>query len=402
VTTPEYAAVSVGSATITLSADDGAGSGVDYTKYILGPGDPTTATVETTYTAPVSVDVTGTYTMHFWSVDLVGNREATQTITFDVVDEPQPTEYTPVEGDDRFKTAVLASEEAFEAGSVETVVIATGMNWPDALGGAALAAAYEGPILLTAPDALPDAVTGEIGRLGASDAIILGGPKAVSEDVRSALQAQLGGTVDRIGGQNRYETAELIADAVTEELGEDFDGTAFVATGLNYPDALAASPLAASQGWPLYLAGPSGLSADTLSAMQGDGITDALILGGAGAVPAAVEGQLSGASIQSQRLKGGNRYATAVAIASYGVDNTSLHWDGLAIATGQNYPDALAGGVLQGRVGSVMLLTGSDSLPKETEAVLSAQRDSIANVTFLGGDKAVSQAVRDAVAALLH
>ncbi|MCL5887678.1 MAG: cell wall-binding repeat-containing protein [Actinobacteria bacterium] len=56
----------------------------------------------------------------------------------------------------------------------------------------------------------------------------------------------LGNTnVERIKGDDRYKTADAVAARVIEVKGGAFDGTAFVATGANFPDALAAAPLAA-------------------------------------------------------------------------------------------------------------------------------------------------------------
>ncbi|MDA3937162.1 MAG: cell wall-binding repeat-containing protein, partial [Actinomycetota bacterium] len=85
-----------------------------------------------------------------------------------------------------------------------------------------------------------------------------------------------------------------------------------------------------------------------------------------------------------------------------GVEDAGLAWNGLALSTGQNFPDALAGGVLAGRNGSVMLLTASTALPADVSAKLTAERDWIEDVYYLGGTGAISQDVRDAVADRLH
>jgi VCBS repeat-containing protein len=326
----------------------------------------------------------------------------TFSVTITVGDAPP---FIAVAGTDRISTAIEASKLAYPDGldpaGEKTVVIATGRNWPDALGGSALAGVVDGPILLTEPGTLPGAVLTEIGRLRATKAIILGGTSAVSTAVESALNAELGttaGIVTRIAGDNRYETADAVAIEAIDRLGAGYDGTAFVATGGNFPDALAAAPLAAAARWPLFLAHPtSGLSADTKAAM--DGVGQVLILGGTSAVSTATETYLEttyGAG-DVDRLAGDNRYDTAAVIATYGVTDASLSWNRVGIATGENYPDALAGGVLQGKVGSVMLLTQSSTLSPETESALSTHKGDIATVTFFGGLNAVTQAVRDAV-----
>jgi putative cell wall-binding protein len=98
--------------------------------------------------------------------------------------------------------------------------------------------------------------------------------------------------VERIFGNDRYQTADAVALRTIEVLGPSYDGTAFVATGGNFPDALAAAPLAAAQGWPLFLAHPTGgLLPGTVAAMGA--VEEALILGGTGAVSSAVEAALA-------------------------------------------------------------------------------------------------------------
>jgi putative cell wall-binding protein/5-hydroxyisourate hydrolase-like protein (transthyretin family) len=312
---------------------------------------------------------------------------------------PPPSSIS-IEGTTRFDTAVAASLEAYPDGA-ETVIIATGRNWPDALGGTALAGALDAPILLSEPTSLPAVTKTEIERLEATHAIILGGTGAVSKDVADTL-VSMGLGVERIFGDDRYQTAEAVAARTISVLGGSFDGTVFVATGANFPDALAAAPLAASQGWPLLLAHPTGGLSAASATLISTHAERALILGGTGAVSPAVESSLDtllGGAANTTRLQGLNRYVTAVAIASYGVTEAGHTWDRVGIATGEDYPDALAGGVLQGKVGSVMVLTLPTSLHSATATALETNAGAIDTVTFFGGTGAVSTAVRDAALA---
>ena len=299
----------------------------------------------------------------------------------------------PIEGPNRFATAIAASVKAFT--SSEYVIIATGMNWPDALGGSALAGALDAPILLTRQDVLPQEVRDEIVRLGATKAIVLGGTPAVSDAVFNQIDAIAGVSVERISGPNRYDTANAVAARTIQVMGDAWDGTAFIATGLNFPDALGASPLAAAKGWPIYLANPAlGSNAALVALMKTAGVSDAILLGGANVVADSIATEL-GATFET-RLSGPNRYDTALAVATYGVANAGLSWNRLAIATGENFPDALAGGVLQGLDGSVLLLTPTNSLHANVAAKLTANKASITEVRFLGSTAAVSAAVRTA------
>ncbi len=335
-------------------------------------------------------DASGEYAVGLANVDI---------IEMPIVVE-ETTRFYRVEGPDRYHTAVEASREGYPAGA-EAVIVATGRNWPDALVGASLAGTLDAPILLVDTEVVPPAVSAEIDRLEATDAYILGGPGAVSEAVAAEL-GEMDLDVTRLGGVDRYETAERVAQETLDVLGAGYDGTAFLATGGDFPDALSAGPLAAAKGWPTYLARPDGNA--PVATMQDDEVDTVYVLGGEGVVDSAQYGALVDAfgSAAVDRLWGADRYGTAAAIATFGVDEAGLAWDWLAIATGEDFPDALSGGPLPAKKGSVMLLTRTASLPSQTADVLEARRGSILDVYLLGGPGAVSEAVANELAAILR
>lgn len=301
-----------------------------------------------------------------------------------------------VSGTDRFRTSVAISETTFPMGA-DTVVIATGANWPDALCASALAGAVVGPVLLTNPGALPSAVADEIERLGAQHAYIVGGTTAVTETVEDELNDMLPGYVFRLSGDDRYGTSRAVANRVINILGATYSGMALVTTGSNYPDALAGAPLAAGLDWPILLAkvdaGTVYIPADTDAVM---------ILGGAMAVPTGVEtflkAELGDGAVD--RVGGATRYDTAAQVAQAGVD-AGLLWDGVGVASGEAYPDALAGGAAVGLQRSVMLLTPAASLDGYAKNALEANQADIATVRFFGGTNALSTTVENAVKAIL-
>lgn len=348
----------------------------------------------------------GTKTVQAQFMDESGNVSlVSDTIVLDTTTPPPALTVTPVAGAGRVETAIEASKLGFADGSSEYVVIATARSFPDALGGSALAGALDAPILLTEPATLSAAVSAEIARLGVTKVIVLGGTGAVSASVFDALDALPGVTAERISGANRYATAEAIAERTISEMGAAWDGTAFVATGESFPDALGASPIAAAKGWPIYLVHPNPANHDALVAtMDGDGVASALILGGTGPVPASFETKLDAAfgGLAVDRLAGSNRYTTAVTVATFGVEQAGLSWDAVAIATGEDFPDALSGGALQGASGSVMLLAYPGYLHTEVGSVLTANKAIISEVRFLGGTGAVPQTIRDAVVLALQ
>ncbi len=303
---------------------------------------------------------------------------------------------TRLEGANRYQTAVNVSEEAFPLGA-RTVVIATGENWPDALGGSALAGAVDGPVLLTRSGALTGVTKAELERLGARNAYILGGHDAISPAVELELEALLPGFVWRIGGPDRYATSKAVANRVVELLGHQWDGKACVATGMDFPDAVGAAPLGAGLGWPVVLVWPS----DPYVLLP-PGTQSTVILGGESAVGPSIEAYLEfilGAG-NVDREGGVNRYETSAMAAQYGIDH-GLLWNQVGISTGASYPDALTGGVALGLHRSTLLLTPSTSLHGAAAAKLEANKDDIDTVNFLGGNAALDAAVEGQVKMLL-
>ncbi|MDP2402000.1 MAG: cell wall-binding repeat-containing protein, partial [Actinomycetota bacterium] len=341
----------------------------------------------------------GTTKLEHRARDAAGNESTWKFRNFSIT-----TKQTPVQGDNRYATAIAASKQVYPgkmpAGpdGNRTVVIASGANWPDALGASGLAGAHRGPLLLTDPTTLPSAVAKQILDLGADRAIIVGGTGAVSTGVQASVASAVGGSsrVTRIPGANRYATSDAIGAKVVSVPGRDaWDGTAFVATGENFPDALAAAPLAAAKGYPLYLAPRTGISPSTVSAMKAAGVKQVVLLGGTSVVTATTQSRITGAGITvSGRWAGADRYSTARDVATKSLAR-GLTTRNVALATGQNFPDALAGGVMQGLTGSIMVLTTSDVLHAQAEALLGANAASVGEVRFIGGPAALSSAVRN-------
>ena len=340
----------------------------------------------------------GEHALEYWATDAAGNESGRRTVTFTVVRPTPPT--TPVTegvsrlaGVDRYGTAVATSVEMFPDGA-DVVVLASGENWPDALGGSSLAGVVGGPLLLTRPAALPDDVRDEIVRLGASKVYILGGAGAVSGTVEVALRGLLGtANVRRIAGVDRYETARLIASEVVWLQGGAYDGTALVASGGSFADALAASPIAAAKGWPVLLADPRNGTADVPAA-----VTDVVILGGTGAVPESTRASLAESlgHAHVSRVGGVDRYATAALIAGFGTEH-GAQWECLGIATGLEFADGLSAGAALGARGGLLLLTPPDVLHEDASAAIGAHAASIRSVYIIGGEGAVSGGVERAV-----
>lgn len=108
---------------------------------------------------------------------------------------------------------VGAASRVSAGSSTPVVYVATGENFPDALGAGPAAATVNGPILLVAQNAIPGETAAELTRLAPDKIIVVGGTAVVSVSVENGLKAYAG-TVERIAGSNRYDTAAKLS-AVT-------------------------------------------------------------------------------------------------------------------------------------------------------------------------------------------
>ncbi|MCL2503094.1 MAG: cell wall-binding repeat-containing protein [Coriobacteriia bacterium] len=150
---------------------------------------------------------------------------------------------TRVSGPDRYGTAIDASKKNFDFESANAVILATGMNYADVLSTSALAGSLRAPLLLTRPSSLSPGALDEVRRLEASKVYIMGSTAAVSEIVEGLL-TDVGLSIERIGGNDRYETSALIANKIASFATGDFAKKALIARGDNFADGLAVSPLA--------------------------------------------------------------------------------------------------------------------------------------------------------------
>lgn len=300
---------------------------VKYGSTVLkSPTDYTYAYQNNTQVGIASVVVTG-----------AGNFTGTKTVSFRIY----PT-YLRISGSNRYATSVAISTKSYT--TADTVVIASGENFADALAGVPLAKAYKAPILLTSANSITNETLGEISRLKAKTAIILGGTGAVGSAVEQKLSAK-GLKIDRIAGKTRFETAALIAERLKKKTGTV--KSVFCVYYDGFADALSASSAAAIQGSPiLYVKTKGALDSNTKQFINQNTSTiqGAYIIGGTGVISDNMKNLvLSAGCKKTTRLSGSNRYETCISVNN---EFASLFTSpSICAATGKTFPDALSGGV---------------------------------------------------------
>jgi len=292
-----------------------------------------------------------------------------------------------VAGGDRFATSAAISQAAFPTpgAGVPAVFIANGLDFPDALTAAPAAAKLGGPLLLVMPGAVPDVIMTELQRLKPQKIYVAGGPAVIAQPVLDQL-ATVQPQVQRIYGGSRFDTSQQIASTI---FGSTVTGaTAYLASGLGFPDALSAGGAAGSQGQPVLLVNGGLDAADsaTVAALHALNVTTVKIVGGTSVISSGFETSLGGSGFTVVRLSGADRFGTSVVVNQDAFPSAT---SATYFASGTTFPDALSGAAWAGKTHSPLLVTRAGCVyAAEAEMALRAQ-----TLVTLGGANALADQV---------
>jgi putative cell wall-binding protein len=321
----------------------------------------------------------------------------------DPVPEDQPL--VRLAGSDRTGTALRLSGQR---ASARTVVVAPAGSPSEALVAGPLAGLVDGPVLLSLPDGLEDRVVAEIRRLGARNAYVVGSDAQLAERVEADL------TRAGVTAQARLEAPDVFAlsAVVAREMasypsvGGSF-ARAFLARGSSdpaapaWPDALSASAPAARLHVPVLLT-PGDRLTPEVAAVLADLTPDRIdVVGGTAAVSEAAAAEAAeAAGGEVVRLAGPDRYGTSAVVAEAG---RAMGLDGTVafVATGRNFPDALAAGPAAARERAPVLLVDGQDTAGSPASVGWLDAAGLTGMVVVGGTAAVSEPVADALELLV-
>lgn len=295
----------------------------------------------------------------------------------------EEAEVARISGKDRYETAMKAADafkEELGVEKFETVIVASGKKFADALAGSYLSTKKNAPILMTSDSSTVKVQEYIRENLAADGTVyILGGTAAVSETFEKGLA---GLNVKRLQGKKRYETNLLIleeAQVTNEEI--------LICTGKKFADSLSAS----ATGKAILLVGAD-LSEQQKAFLEAHKENKIYILGGTGAVNETVEASVTKICGKAERVKGADRYETSVKIAEMFFEQP----ESAVIAYGKNYPDGLAGGALAYSKNAPLILANSESFSGYEAASDYTESHAIRSGLVLGGEKLISdEAVRE-------
>lgn len=294
---------------------------------------------------------------------------------------------TRIVGQTRYDTAVSVSK--LSAPGVPVVYLASGQSFPDALASAPAAAMQNGPLLLTTTQELPAAVAAELDRLNPERIVVVGGTSAISDAVLAAATPYAGAKgIARVAGSDRFATSRAIA---ADAWAGKESPTVYIATGTSFPDALSAASVAGTKDAPVLIVDGRSTTVDqaTLDAVTRLKPTRVVLAGGTDVLNGALDAALAKIPgvTSVDRLEGETRYETnaSLIVDAFGPSPSVF------VASGENYPDALAGAARAGQEGVPLYLVPGQCLPTTTANTMKA--GGVTSLKVVGGVTAVSQSM---------
>ena len=298
----------------------------------------------------------------------------------------KPEGVARIYGQDRIATSLAIADELKQILGVsrfDSIIVASALNFPDALTGSYLASVKKAPILLTY-DAVQSRIVSYIAANLAPGGTVylLGGETVVPGSFASDLEAK-GITAKRLAGSDRFGTNL----AILREAGVDSSQEILICTATGFADSLSAS----AAGLPILLVHGS------LSKAQKEFLMTTscrfVVIGGEAAVSRKLENELKALG-SVERLSGSGRYQTSVMVARRFV----MAPDAVVLAYARNYPDGLCGGPLANALGAPLILTDNYD-PTEADGYVEGIG---AGIVVGGGNLISDDTARDIFDLALH
>ncbi|MEW8994462.1 cell wall-binding repeat-containing protein [Clostridium sp.] len=283
-------------------------------------------------------------------------------------------------GATRFETSYLAAKKGWTTS--DTVIIAPGMSYPDALCAGPLAAKNNAPILLARNESLSSQseLKNLLSSLNVKKAIIVGGPTALSASFENEIK-NMSITTERLGGLDRYETSVKIAQAVGNK------GEIAIATGAGFADSLSISAVAGIKGMPILLTEKSVLTGTVKNYLDKQSINKSYVIGGTTVISDGVARSV----VNPERLGGADRYETNEKI--FNRFKSDLSGSEMFMALGTNFPDALSISALAAQKKSFVLLTNTYIVETPVMNIVTQNRNSISKMYVVGGPQFITSTI---------
>lgn len=290
-----------------------------------------------------------------------------------------------IAGKNRVDTSVAGVNKiADEQGRIDSLVLAGYNGVPDVLTGTPLANHLDTGVAYTHAASLSASVKTLIEDEGIKNVVVVGGTQVVSNNVVTQLE-DMGVSVERLAGKNRYATAVEIAKYIDVEFGPA--ESVVLATGSDFADALVSGPLASKHNGVVILTTDTAIPGASNDYVKSKAGADFYAVGGQAVRLADSAGIDTVAGYHGQ-----NRFGTAAAVTK----GEFLDAEPIAIANGRGADgaDAAVAGAYAATNGTGVLLVQTDSIPSATYALL----PNFETAKVFGGPLVISESLMTALA----
>jgi putative cell wall-binding protein len=294
---------------------------------------------------------------------------------------------TRLSGQDRYETSFNIASQV-NPGVANSIIIASGKNFPDSLVGAPLSKKLNAPILLVddfnsglAYKSL-DYISKHLSENGTI--YLLGGVSSVGNNVVKQLQQSGYSNIKRLGGTDRFDTNNIIVNQMSVKNGTPV----VIVNGFNFPDALSISGIAASKGYPIFMSNANNIPQSIVDKISSINPSKVYMIGGTAVLSDNVKNKLKSSlsGIEDSdiiRINGKDRYDTSLQAAKY----FKLDSKYAILSNGRNFPDALSGSALAAKLNAPIILTDGNNISNQKNYIDSSD---YSNVVILGGQGSVS------------
>lgn len=294
---------------------------------------------------------------------------------------------TRLSGKDRYETSCHIASQV-NPGVANSIIIASGKNFPDSLVGAPLSKKLNAPILLVddfnsglAYKSL-DYISKHLSENGTI--YLLGGVSSVGNNVVKQLQQSGYSNIKRLGGTDRFDTNNIIVNEMNVKNGTPV----VIVNGFNFPDALSISGIAASKGYPIFMSSANAIPQSIVDKISSINPSKVYVIGGTAVLSDNVKNKLKSSlsGIEDSdiiRINGKDRYDTSLQAAKY----FKLDSKYAILSNGRNFPDALSGSALAAKLNAPIILTDGNNISNQKNYIDSSD---YSNVVILGGQGSVS------------
>ncbi|MDZ4168278.1 MAG: cell wall-binding repeat-containing protein [Coriobacteriia bacterium] len=273
------------------------------------------------------------------------------------------------------------------------VVIASSSSALDQLVAAPLAGVYSAPLLLTDGKTLSRSVSGEIRRLGARTALVVGDTKRVPKSVTTALKKAGIRTTKRLGAASSSATARLVAEQIRARRGAV--PAVFVVNAKSVAWGAAAVPMATKFGMPILYSGTATLATDTRRFLEARKPNQAILIGGPSSITTPqAEAIKSAAGIDDSRVmrvSGTSVYDSAAQLGEMGFAQ-GLSYANTAIAAASNNSDLYVAATLAARKRGMLIPSAGSAVPQSTYDFIESHCSSMKSVWLVGSSNSIPNA----------